>query len=71
MLSQSTGSGIALNGNNHIGGSIKARTLEYRENLVAISDYSPGWAYTNVSTFGYSAKIILKYESNQAYTRLS
>ena len=44
MLSQSS-----HNNHTHIGGSIKARTLEYRENLVAISDYSPGWAYTNVS----------------------
>lgn len=34
----------------HIGATIKTRTLEYRENLVTITDYSPGWAYSDVST---------------------
>ena len=33
----------------HIGATIKTRTLEYRENLVTITDYSPGWAYSDVS----------------------
>ena len=45
MLSQA-----ATNSNSHIGTTIKTRTLEYRENLVTITDYSPGWAYTDVST---------------------
>ena len=27
----------------------QTRTLEYRENLFTITDYSPGWAYTDVS----------------------
>lgn len=45
MLSQA-----ATNSNSHIGATIKTRTLEYRENLVTITDYSPGWAYTDVST---------------------
>ena len=44
MLSQA-----ATNSNSHIGATIKTRTLEYRENLVTITDYSPGWAYTDVS----------------------
>ena len=44
MLSQA-----ATNSNSHIGTTIKTRTLEYRENLVTITDYSPGWAYTDVS----------------------
>ena len=67
MLSQSAASvaGVgAANTSNHIGGSIKARTLEYRENLVSISDYSPGWAYTNVST-SYYYKIYEKIVSSQ------
>ena len=45
MLSQA-----ATNANAHIGATIKTRTLEYRENLVTITDYSPGWSYTDVST---------------------
>lgn len=45
MLSQA-----ATNANSHIGATIKTRTLEYRENLVTITDYSPGWSYTDVST---------------------
>jgi len=42
MLSQA-----ATNSNSHIGATIKTRTLEYRENLVTITDYSPGWSYTD------------------------
>jgi len=45
MLSQA-----ATNVNSHIGATIKTRTLEYRENLVTITDYSPSWSYTDVST---------------------
>lgn len=44
MLSQA-----ATNTNAHIGATIKTRTLEYRENLVTITDYSPGWSYNDVS----------------------
>ena len=39
----------ATNSNAHIGATIKTRTLEYRENLVTITDYSPGWSYPDVS----------------------
>ncbi|XP_023344878.1 calmodulin-binding transcription activator 2 isoform X5 [Eurytemora carolleeae] len=42
MLSQA-----ATNVNSHIGATIKTRTLEYRENLVTITDYSPSWSYTD------------------------
>jgi hypothetical protein len=34
----------------NMGTTIKTRTLEYRENLVTITDYSPGWAYNDVSS---------------------
>ena len=44
MLSQA-----ATNTNSHIGATIKTRTLEYRENLVTITDYSPAWSYNDVS----------------------
>ena len=50
MLSQA-----ATNSNNHLGATIKTRTLEYRENLVSITDYSPGWSYTDVSIVSASA----------------
>jgi len=36
-------------GASHLGATIKTRTLEYRENLVTITDYSPSWPYTDVS----------------------
>jgi hypothetical protein len=36
-------------GASHMGATIKTRTLEYRENLVTITDYSPSWPYTDVS----------------------
>ena len=39
----------ATNSNSHLGTTIKTRTLEYRENLVTITDFSPGWSYTDVS----------------------
>merc|ERR1719507_615174 len=44
MLSQA-----ATNPSSHIGTTIKTRTLEYRENLVTITDYSPGWSYTDAA----------------------
>ena len=49
MLSQA-----ATNSNSHIGTTIKTRTLEYRENLVTITDYSPGWSYPDVSNLSLS-----------------
>jgi hypothetical protein len=44
------GAGSPMNNNgSHVGATIKTRTLEYRENLVTITDYSPNWHYTDVS----------------------
>ena len=43
--------------------TIKTRTLEYRENLVTITDYSPGWSYTDVSNLSLSeGSSKLKYD---------
>ena len=52
MLSQA-----ATNSNSHIGTTIKTRTLEYRENLVTITDYSPGWSYTDVSNLSLTPQL--------------
>jgi hypothetical protein len=45
------GAGSPMNNNaaSHVGATIKTRTLEYRENLVTITDYSPSWPYNDVS----------------------
>ena len=62
------GGGSQMNNNgSHVGATIKTRTLEYRENLVTITDYSPNWSYTDVSirihllTFKVNIKYIYEY----------
>ena len=61
----------ATNSNSHIGATIKTRTLEYRENLVTITDYSPSWAYSDVSTPEYSAQSFHSYGSMKVVVSLN
>jgi hypothetical protein len=49
QINNNNNNGGGNGGGGHLGATIKTRTLEYRENLVTITDYSPNWPYTDVS----------------------